>query len=375
MKPSAVPARTATPAPYGTLQRKCCCGGTGIAGEGCEECKKKPQVQRHRASHGDGPASVPPQVNEVLRSPGEPLDVTTRAFFEPRFGHDFSRVRVHTDAQAAESVRAVNAFAYTVGQHVVFGAGQHAPSTRAGQELLAHELTHVLQQKGSPEPNFLRLGSVDDPREREADATAQAAMGGGALRSMQPSSRLIQRQAAAPSSTTDVAPNPPVATDQPAGPASAPANPKGCPAPSDMGCPVSISPVVGVTNTILFPVNSALLGGPQKAELDAAAASWNSRGAKGTVSVDGYASAEGPCENNWILSCRRAHAVADELQHPINGAKGIPAANLALAAHGESLEAGPALEPNRRVTVSVPGGPPPPKKEEPKPEPKPEPEP
>jgi hypothetical protein len=112
-----------------------------------------------------------------------------------------------------------------------------------------------------------------------------------------------------------------------------------------------------VTNTIVFPVNSALLNGAQRAELDSAAAAWNSRGATGTVSVDGYASAEGPCDNNWILSCRRARAVADELQRPINGAKGVPAGNISLFAHGESLEAGPALEPNRRVTVSIPGAP------------------
>jgi hypothetical protein len=67
---------------------------------------------------------------------------------EPRFGHDFSRVRVHTDSKAAESARAVNALAYTVGRDVVFGAGQHVPGTSAGQRLLAHELAHVVQQKG-----------------------------------------------------------------------------------------------------------------------------------------------------------------------------------------------------------------------------------
>ena len=69
-----------------------------------------------------------------------------RAVMEPRFGHDFSQVRVHTGGRAAESAQAVNALAYTVGQDVVFGAGQYAPEMGTGKQLLAHELTHVLQQ-------------------------------------------------------------------------------------------------------------------------------------------------------------------------------------------------------------------------------------
>lgn len=90
--------------------------------------------------------SVPSVVREVLRLSGQPLDTGTRAYMEPRFGHDFSQVRVHTDAKAAESARTVNALAYTVGRDVVFGAGQYAPRSSIGQRLLAHELTHVVQQ-------------------------------------------------------------------------------------------------------------------------------------------------------------------------------------------------------------------------------------
>jgi len=77
-------------------------------------------------------SAVPPVVNEVLRSPGRPLDATTRALMESSFGYDFSRVQVHTDARAAESARAVNALAYTVGRDVVFGAGQYDPSSQGG---------------------------------------------------------------------------------------------------------------------------------------------------------------------------------------------------------------------------------------------------
>jgi len=91
---------------------------------------------------------MPPIVHEVLRSPGQPLDPATRAFMEPRFGHDFSQVRVHNDARAAESARAVNAQAYTVGRDVVFGTGRYALQTGDGRKLMAHEMAHVVQQKG-----------------------------------------------------------------------------------------------------------------------------------------------------------------------------------------------------------------------------------
>lgn len=91
-------------------------------------------------------AAIPQSVHETLRSQGQPLDMATRAFMEPRFGRDFSHVRVHADARAVESANSVNALAYTVGNHVVFGEGQFAPAAKTGQRLLAHELAHVSQQ-------------------------------------------------------------------------------------------------------------------------------------------------------------------------------------------------------------------------------------
>ncbi len=121
--------------------------------------------------------AVPSVVHEVLRSPGEPLDAATLGFMEPRFGHDFSRVRVHTDAKAAESARAVSALAYTVGRDVVFGAGQYAPTTARGAGLLAHELAHVMQQGSAPDvPADLDLAAAQG--ESEADAAARAVLSG-----------------------------------------------------------------------------------------------------------------------------------------------------------------------------------------------------
>ena len=85
---------------------------------------------------------------QSLKGGGQPLPENDRTFFEPRFGRDFSKVRMHMDAKAAESAWALNAKAYTLGQDVVFGTGQNTPGTSEGRRLMAHELTHVVQQSG-----------------------------------------------------------------------------------------------------------------------------------------------------------------------------------------------------------------------------------
>ncbi len=133
------------------LQRKCACQGSG--GGECEECRKSHTLQRQAA--GPAEADVAPQVvDQVLSSPGRPLDRTTRDYFEPRFGYDFSKIRIHADAQAAESARAVNALAYTVGDSIAFAQGHYSPYSVAGRRLLAHELAHSIQQgHGSPRPH------------------------------------------------------------------------------------------------------------------------------------------------------------------------------------------------------------------------------
>jgi hypothetical protein len=119
------------------------------------------------------PRGVPSSLHDVLHSSGRPLDEATRIFFEPRFGHDFGKVRVHCDESSARSAQAVDALAYTVGPNIVFGAGQYAPATATGRRVLAHELTHVMQQAGgSGRPSTLRMGDAEDPREREAERTA-----------------------------------------------------------------------------------------------------------------------------------------------------------------------------------------------------------
>ncbi len=101
-------------------------------------------------------SDVPDVIQDTVRSPGEPLDASTRGYMEARLGHNFGRVRVHADERAAASARAVHARAYAVGRDMVFGAGQFVPQTRAGLRLLAHELTHVVQAEGSPAANVIR---------------------------------------------------------------------------------------------------------------------------------------------------------------------------------------------------------------------------
>ncbi len=159
------------------LQRKCAaCSNHTVAGGSCSGCaKKKEESLQRRAAGIEGTTEIPQIVNEVLNSPGQQLDTATRAFMEPRFHHDFSRVRVHTDAKAAESARTVNAHAYTVGSHIVFNTGQYLPATKAGQNLLAHELTHFLQQShGLTRSGLSGVGPANDQFEQQADAVAHA---------------------------------------------------------------------------------------------------------------------------------------------------------------------------------------------------------
>lgn len=129
-------------------------------------------VQRTAGSANEShDISLPPIVNEVLRSPGQPLDSSAREYMEPRFGHDFSNVRVHTDARAAESAQAIDAIAYTGGRSIVFDRGRYSPASTEGRSLLAHELTHVVQQRAGVQLKN-GVGQVGDIYEQQADAMA-----------------------------------------------------------------------------------------------------------------------------------------------------------------------------------------------------------
>jgi len=178
---TALPRPAIAPVAHGVLQR--CSNGVE-----CADCRAKHEQQEgtlQRAAVNATPMpAVPPIVHDVLNSPGQPLDAATRGFMEPRFGHDFSGVRVHTDARAAESARAVNALAYTVGRNVVFGTGHYIPETFTGKKLLAHELTHVVQQNNQNSPqNNLKIGPSYNSSEQEANHIASRIVDGSSTTS------------------------------------------------------------------------------------------------------------------------------------------------------------------------------------------------
>jgi hypothetical protein len=125
----------------------------------CAECEKEEETTLQTKSVSNTariPAEAPAIVEQVLCSPGEPLDEAARCYFEPRFKYDFSTVRVHRDAQATESARQVESLAYTAGAHIVLRSDAYAADTPAGKRLLAHELTHVVQQGTGAGPNVVR---------------------------------------------------------------------------------------------------------------------------------------------------------------------------------------------------------------------------
>jgi len=160
-EPSLTPIRT------GLLQRKCACGGTpGPTGE-CAECRKNRLTLHRHAANQVGLSTVPPIVHDVLSPPGQPLDAATRDFVEPRFGHDFGRVRVHTDARADSAAQVVNAHAYAVGRDIVVGAGRIG----SPEALLAGQAggAPTLQAK-------LEINQPGDVYEQEADRAAEAVM-------------------------------------------------------------------------------------------------------------------------------------------------------------------------------------------------------
>jgi hypothetical protein len=126
------------PLPITAVQRKCA---------HCEEEEK--QAQRKEINNGETTAnsSLESYVGGLSGS-GQSLPGEVRNFYEPRFGYDFSKVKIHTDTVAAKSAQSINALAYTSGNNIVFNAGQYAPGTDSGKRLMGHELTHVVQQGG-----------------------------------------------------------------------------------------------------------------------------------------------------------------------------------------------------------------------------------
>jgi len=158
------PARVAQWSPP-RISRKCAACEEEPVRRKCAACEEEEKLQAKRGDSSIDGEQAPASVDETLRSSGQALDAGLRGFFEPRFGADFSGIRVHSDPVAARSARDVGARAYAVGNHLVFGAGNFAPESPGGRELLAHELTHTVQQGAAlrREPEAPEAGPAPTP--------------------------------------------------------------------------------------------------------------------------------------------------------------------------------------------------------------------
>jgi outer membrane protein OmpA-like peptidoglycan-associated protein len=245
---------------------------------------------------------------------------------EPRFGHDFSRVRVHTGTEAAQAAAALNARAYTVGPAIVFGAGEYAPATAAGRQLLAHELAHTIQQGERPAgaPGGLAVGPADDAYERAAEAAAERvvapdARGAAPMPALSAGQARIQRQ---PAKTGD--------------------------APAPVVIPGSMP-------AIFFQFDTAEIR--HDAEVDSMIhfvhvltqiqAHMKKHGAAARIILHGFASMDGEKAHNLALSQKRADRIKELLVEA-----GIPEAQITAIGHGgDSTFPGLAL--NRRVSTEL----------------------
>jgi len=139
-----------------------------------EDDEEKEKLHARAAPDAGQPGREVKADLDVVPQGGQPLPDSARAFFEPRMGYDFEHVRIHADARATQSAKAVDALAYTVGSDVVFGAGQYAPDTPSGRRLLAHELAHVVQQTHSGPARLQRLGANPGCTAAERDIIRQS---------------------------------------------------------------------------------------------------------------------------------------------------------------------------------------------------------
>jgi hypothetical protein len=209
------PVREATPAQPAVLQRACACGQHTHGGGECAECKKKgqlqrklavgasndplereadrvanqvlaapartgisdapPRIQRYAGQATEGSDTAPASVDGVLASPGRPLEPALRQDMEQRFGHDFGRIRIHTDLYAARAAAALGAEAFAVGHHIAFAREHFLPGTAYGKRLVAHELTHAIQQAATSP--YVALS----PEKKQAGPTPASSKFDGAL--------------------------------------------------------------------------------------------------------------------------------------------------------------------------------------------------
>lgn len=266
----------------------------GTIHHACASCLQDEELIQPKNT-GNVTDKVTPAIHSYIQSlqgGGTRLSKYERSFFEPRMGADLSNVLVHNDNRAARVARSINARAFTFGHNVIFGSGEYSPDSSAGKKLLAHELTHVVQQNGSISPNIQRFTCENNP------ATAPASGMGGC-------------------STEN----------------SRPAHPN---------------------EELEFAEASAVIDSAAQASLSTLAARWHADARNDTVRIDSFSSCDGGAILNWKLSCNRANAIEGELNSPGDGTLGIPAtATFQKFAHGETEEFSAAIENNRKGLVTL----------------------
>jgi Domain of unknown function (DUF4157) len=280
-----------------------------------EEVRRQPlededeQLQMKRASGATPEIGAGLQVQIGAWGGGQPLSASMRAFFEPRFGHDFSRVRLHTDQRAADSARTMNALAYTVGSNIVFGSGQFSTATSAGRRLLAHELTHTVQQGATLPTRGLAAASAV-----ESGATPTLCSG-----------LVIQRAC------------------------------RSTPPPPDLDCPTAAD-VPGPEKSLNYGVDDSGIRLPP-GELEKIAAAWHAGGGLSVLRIDAFTSCEGSAKANWDLSCKAALAAAAALRAPADGSPPVPESHIEMFAHGQTDQFSSNASSNRRVVITSDGVP------------------
>lgn len=242
------------------------------------------------SSPGGIPSDTPPHVQSAIGSGGRPLEQQPRSFFEARLGFDLSGIRIHTESTAEQSARAINARAYTLGHNIIFWRGEYKPNTESGVRLLAHELTHMIQQ----------VAGVGDT---------------ASLTQIK-----IQRK--------DL----PRALD-------------------GVACDIPGSLPIGEMENLLFDVGESDISYAEMATLNDFVDNWWTAGTNYRVRIDGYASNPGGEESNWQLSCSRAQSVASGLMYPSDNSLGIPEDKIEVYAHGKTSEFGVDAQ-NQRVGIS-----------------------
>jgi outer membrane protein OmpA-like peptidoglycan-associated protein len=265
----------------------------------CDEEQKRtaiPQLQGKEQT-ANAPLKTPVAANiQNLRGGGSALPAATRAFFEPRFGADFSNVRVHTGTRAEDAATSISARAFTLGHDIAFAKGQYSPESGEGRRLLAHELTHVMQQNRSL-------------------ALRRSSASGGLM------SDVIQRAG----DPTKI--------------------------PPGLRCPTDLTPGKPAGIDLRFTIGGSAITPAHTAQLTAFRGTWLAAGGTDNIIAHGYASTVGEQGANWTLSCDRAEAVRAELIR-----LGIPAVRVNVLAHGESTDFGAGLAPNQHAVVSTRAG-------------------